>query len=33
MENLKDVDWISVDDDSTQNKTLEVMINKFYDSI
>ena len=24
---------ISVDDDSTQNKTLEVMVNKFYDSL
>ena len=28
-----DMAWISVDKDSTQNKTLEVMVNKFYDSL
>jgi len=28
-----DMAWISVDNDSTQNKTLEVMVNKFYDSL
>ena len=28
-----DMAWVSVDNDSTQNKTLKVMVNKFYDSM
>lgn len=28
-----DMAWVSVDDDSTQNKTLKVMVDKFYGSM
>ena len=30
---IVDMAWVSVDEDSTQNKTLKVMVNKFYDSM
>ena len=30
---IVDMDWISVDEDSTQNATLKVMVDKFYGSM
>jgi cytidyltransferase-like protein len=31
--NMVDMAWISVDEDSTQNETLKLMVNKFYGSM
>jgi len=31
--NVVDMAWVSIDEDSTQNKTLKVMVEKFYDSM
>jgi len=30
---IVDMAWISIDEDSTQNETLKLMVNKFYDSM